>query len=268
MNCFHGQKISQSGAQKSRAECNHLFCLRGWDFCGRCPGMPLMTVGEKILNSPDQWRPRQFKLRMPAHMFYFSMIKQPLLVLATIGIFCGCSRLSSAPGVAHGLPAQTGEDPAKAQLRSNAAGLLYDLLEQEKNVSKVFAVKDASKQVVNLVTLIAATALVEDKELTQLAAADSGLNIKSMALPPGETAARAAESKSEEYDLLFSSGANFEFNLLLSQAQAEDYGWHLAKVAAENSTLPSEKKTFTNISMQMEHLYEETVKQMRLLPPS
>jgi hypothetical protein len=205
---------------------------------------------------------------MSGHVFYCSMFKQLLLVLAALGIFCGCSRLSSAPGTAQSRPAQTGEDPEKAQLRSNAVGLLYDLLEQEKNVSKVFAVKDASKEVVSLVKLIAATALVEDKELTRLARADSGLNIKSMSLPPGETAARAAESKSEEYDLLFSSGANFEFNLLLTQAQAEDYGWHLAKVAAENSTLSSEKRTFTNISMQMEHLYEETIKQMRRLPPA
>jgi hypothetical protein len=206
---------------------------------------------------------------MPRHVFYCSMVKPLLLILAALGIFCGCSRLSSpAPGTAPSQPAQIGEDPQKAELRSNAAGLLYDLLEQEKNVSKVFAVKDASKQVTRLVRLIAATASVEDRELTQLAAVDSSLNIKSMGLPPGETAARKAESKSEEYDLLFSSGINFEFNLLLTQAQAENYGWHLAKVAAENSTQPSEKRTFTDISMQMELLYEDTVKQMRQLPPA
>ena len=195
------------------------------------------------------------------------MPKYLLLVLAAFGIFCGCAAPSTASRPSPGPGALTGEDPAKAELRSNAAGLLYDLLEDEKNVGKVFVVKDADKQVVALVKLIAATASENETELTQLTNVDPGLNIKSLGLPPGETAARQAESKSEEYDLLFSAGANFEFNLLLTQAQAEDYGWHLAKVAAENSTLMSEKKTFTGISMEMEHLYEETVKQMRLLPP-
>lgn len=150
-------------------------------------------------------------------------------------------------------------------MRSNAAGLLFDLLEDEKNVGEIFVVKSSSEKVINLVKLISATALVNEKELTQLAEADPGLNLKSMGLPPGETAARAAESKSEEYDLLFSSGTNFEFNLLLTQAQAEDYGWHLAKVAADNSTLMSERKSFTGMSMGMQRLYEETVKQMRSL---
>jgi hypothetical protein len=200
-------------------------------------------------------------------VFYFIMPKYFLLVLAVFGILCGCAAPSPSPRPAQSPDALTRKDVAKTELRSNAAGLLYNLLEDEKNVSKVFVVKDADKQVVALVKLIAATALVNQTELTQLTNVDPGLNIKFLGLPPGETAARKAESKSEEYDLLFSAGANFEFNLLLTQAQAEGYGWHLAKVAAENSTLMSEKKTFTGISMEMQHLYEETVRQMRLLPP-
>lgn len=195
-----------------------------------------------------------------------SILKQIFLAVAVIGIFCGCSALSSAPRPGQKPTAPPPGNTEAAQLRSNAAGLLYDLLEDEKNVRQVFVVKDASPEVVNLIKLISATALANERELTQLAKADPGLNIKSMNLPPGETAARQAESKSEEYDLLFSSGVNFEFNLLLTQAQAENYGSHLAKVAAKSSTLLSEKKSFTGMSMAMQQLYEATVRQMRSLP--
>ncbi|HEX4349162.1 MAG TPA: hypothetical protein VH251_02180, partial [Verrucomicrobiae bacterium] len=81
-----------------------------------------------------------------------------------------------------------------------------------------------------------------------------------------ETAARDGTAKSKEHDLLLSSDANFEFNLLFSQAQAENYGWHLAAVAAENSSKPDEVRTFTTISGTMERLYEQVVEQMREVP--
>jgi hypothetical protein len=202
---------------------------------------------------------------MPGYVIQSIMFKLIVLIPAVVGMFCGCSTSSSSPKSLDQPSAPQPQNVERIQLRSNAAGLLFDLLEDEKNVGEIFVVKSSSAKVINLVKLISATALVNEKELTQLAEADPGLNLKSMGLPPGETAARAAESKSEEYDLLFSSGTNFEFNLLLTQAQAEDYGWHLAKVAADNSTLMSERKSFTGMSMGMQRLYEETVKQMRSL---
>ena len=80
-----------------------------------------------------------------------------------------------------------------------------------------------------------AAAAAQGKLLDQLTNADPGLNLHAMNLPPGEQAARYAEAKSKEHELLLSSGPHFEFNLLLTQAEALNYGWHLAKVAAENA---------------------------------
>ena len=85
-------------------------------------------------------------------------------------------------------------------------------------------------------------------------------------LPPGEVAAREGTTKSKEHDLLLSTGNKFEFNLLFSQAQAENYGWHLAEVAAENSTRPEEAREFNTIGHTMEHLYDQVVEQMRNVP--
>jgi hypothetical protein len=189
------------------------------------------------------------------------MLQKLLMSAALVCMSCGCSHLQNVPA-----QRPPPGDTDKIQLRNNAAGLLYDLLGDEKNVGKVLIVKNAGKEVTVLIKLISATAAANEKELEQLAGNDPGLNLKAMSLPPGETAARAAIAKSKEYDLLFSSGANFEFNLLMTQAEAQNYGWHMAKVAAENSPRPQEAMTFKVISEAMKHLYEQTVAQMRSLP--
>jgi hypothetical protein len=85
-------------------------------------------------------------------------------------------------------------------------------------------------------------------------------------LPPGETAARDATAKSKEHELLFSKGVNFEFNLLYSQAEAENYGQHLAAVAAKNSVRPDEQHLFETISKTMEQFDKQVLDEMRALP--
>jgi hypothetical protein len=87
-----------------------------------------------------------------------------------------------------------------------------------------------------------------------------------MDLPPGEVAARDATAKTEEHELLLSTGVNFEFNLLYSQAEAENYGQHLAGVAAKNSENPDEEHLFENISKTMEQLDKQVLDEMRALP--
>ena len=178
---------------------------------------------------------------------------------------CGCASPSAQPAPSSrpaAVPVPASGDAAKLQLRNNAASLLRDLLDDEKNVSKVFVIKNGA-DVKALVKLISATAVANEKELLQLTNADPGLNLQALDLPTGEKAVRDAITKSKELDLLFTSGPQFEFNLLLTQAEAQSYGWHLAKVAAANSSRPEEVKTFTRISEAMKRLYEQTVQEMR-----
>ncbi|MGA2244277.1 MAG: hypothetical protein ABSH48_04680 [Verrucomicrobiota bacterium] len=181
-------------------------------------------------------------------------------VLTLAGLLCGCQHLKNAPQ-----PAPANRDAARLQLRNNAASLLHDLLGDEKNVGKVFIVKNG-REIEPLVKLIASAADTNEKRLEQMAQEDPALNITALELPPGEKAARDAIAKSKEHDLLFSSGVNFEFNLLLTQAEAQNYGWHLAKVAGGNSPTPAEARVFATIGETMEHLYEQTVAEMRSLP--
>jgi len=178
---------------------------------------------------------------------------------------CGCGSLQTGPAQSpHPAPAPAPESAAKLQLRNNAASLLRDLLDDEKNVSKVFIIKNG-EEVKELVKLIAATAEANEKELLQLTNADPELNLQALNLPPGEKAVRDAMAKSKEHELLFTSGAQFEFNLMLTQAEAQNYGWHLAVVAAENSSRPEEAAAFTRIGEGMKRLYEQTVREIRQL---
>ncbi len=181
-----------------------------------------------------------------------------LLVLAILA--AGCAHVSTLS------PTTFGESATKIETRNNAASLLADLLNDEQNVDKVLVVKSARNDVTRLITLIAATAAAHNRELSELATNDPTLNLGATWLPPGEKAARDATAKSQEHELLLATGQKFEFNLLFSQAQAENYGWHLAEVAAKNSTDTNQIRTFTNISHAMKMLYSRAVTEMFEVP--
>jgi hypothetical protein len=178
------------------------------------------------------------------------------------GIFCGCASFQK-PATAKSAPAISAE---KLQMRNNSVSLLYDLLGDEKNVSKVLIIKSDREQLHSLIKAISATADDGAKQLEQLAKADATLNLHAIELPPGEKATRDAISKTKEKELLFSSGENFEFTLLLTQADALSYGWHLAKIASDNSPQPEQVREFDSLSAAFQDLYKQVVALMRSPP--
>jgi hypothetical protein len=147
----------------------------------------------------------------------------------------------------------------KTAVRNNAASLLYDLLGDEKDVSKLLIIKRERRELHQVIKEVATTATAVRKRIEKLAQEDPSLNLKDIALPPGEKAARAAESKTRAMELLHASGADFEFKLLLTQAEALAYAVHLAKVAAENETDPERAKEFATISSEMNTLHAKVI---------
>jgi hypothetical protein len=154
----------------------------------------------------------------------------------------------------------------KLQMRNNSVSLLYDLLGDEKNVSKILIIKGNRESLHSLIKNISATTGDGAKQLEQLAKADPTLNLHAIELPPGEKATRDAIAKTEEKELLFSAGENFEFTLLLTQADALSYGWHLAKIAAENSADPAQIHEFNSLKVALQNLYQQVVALMRSPP--
>ena len=51
--------------------------------------------------------------------------------------------------------------------------------------------------------------------------------------------------------------------LLLTQAEALSYAWHLAKVAAENESQPDRARALAGVSKDMEDLYREVFALLR-----
>ena len=197
---------------------------------------------------------KQFGRRI---QFFWSRIMKPVVFMLLVIMFCGCTQTKHLESGRGALP--VGE---KLGTRNNAASLLYDLLGNEKNVSKILIVKSNSESLGRLIKAISEQSADYQKQLDGLASNDVNLNLHVLELPPGEKAARAAAAKTEEHELLFSSGKEFEFNLLLTQAEALSYGGHLALIAAKNSSQPEEVHIFTMMSQTMNQLHDQVIVQM------
>jgi hypothetical protein len=198
-------------------------------------------------------------LRAPVHsgLLPRSQIMKPGVFMLLIIIFCGCAQTKHLESGRGTLP---GDE--KLETRNNAASLLHDLLGNEKNVSKILIVKSNSESLGRLIKAISEQSADYQKQLDGLASNDVTLNLRVLDLPPGEKAARAAAAKTDEHELLFSSGKEFEFNLLLTQAEALSYGGHLAVIAAKNSSLPKEVHIFNMMSQIMNQLHDQVIVQM------
>lgn len=207
-----------------------------------------------------------------------------LIVCLAIQISCGHAHARKAtPGAAaatqdkdkkqgtkgdEGKDKKGDKDAQEIEVRNNAASPLADLLGDEKNVSKLLILKHVSPQTGQLIKIISKAADDGGKQLDSLAKADNALKLDAMQLPPGEKEARDDESKTKEHELLFSSGVYFEFNLLLSQAEALNYGSHLGQVAADHSSAPEAQREFRSLETSLDDLSERVVARMLSLPRS
>lgn len=155
-------------------------------------------------------------------------------------------------------------DPAA--VCNNSASLLHDLLGQEKDVSKILLIKKKAPAFEKLIKDISRTAGDGEKRLDQLAKDNPALDLHQMRLPAGEVATREAQSKEQEHTLLGAKDETFEFDLLLTQAQALDYSSHLAGVAAGSCAAPAERDEFRTLQTDLGDLYARSLAQMRALP--
>ncbi|HZR20210.1 MAG TPA: hypothetical protein VFE51_23205 [Verrucomicrobiae bacterium] len=157
-------------------------------------------------------------------------------------------------------------EPAKAGTAAtlnNALDLLHDLLGDEKNLSKVLIIKEASPQLKELVKKISATAKADLKTLEAFQKTGDAPAWGHLGLPSGERATRAAISKSKEHELLHSKDSEFEFQLLLSQAEGLNYGAYLARVAAESDPNTAHASQLSAISRDLAQLRSEVLARLR-----
>ena len=188
-----------------------------------------------------------------------------LLCGAALVVVCGCANVqkTETAAVPAAAPTMKASEVRKLETRNNAVSLLYDLIQDEKNVDKILIIKGGSKEFDGLIKAIAQTTRDSGTRLEQLAADDPQMKLHALELPSGEKATREAIAKTKEHELLFSSSSNFEFDLLLTQVDALSYGWHLAKIAGENSQRPEEVRAFVEISAALANLYQQAVEMLK-----
>jgi hypothetical protein len=177
---------------------------------------------------------------------------------------CACQSTrrpeSASPSTA---PVLSEKQGSNLQTRDNALALLDDLLGDEKNLSKILIIKHNSDEFGKLVKDISKTAGDSAKMVEALAKTQPGLNLKSTDLPPGEAATRKAISKTKEQLLLHSKDAEFEFQLLLTQVEALNYGAHLAMVVADSETDANGTREFLRLAAQLRDLRERVEAMLR-----
>jgi len=183
------------------------------------------------------------------------------LAMLSVVLLCGCQSLKSQN---EKTPATHSNEATNANLavRNNAVALLNDLLGDEKNVSKILLIKHHSDDLGKLIKEISQTTGNGAKMLEDFTKG-SAVDVKRLDLPPGETAARKAISKTKEHLLLSSKDAEFEFQLLLTQVEALNYGANLALIAAESETDPARTRDFLRLSAELRDLQERVVAMLR-----
>ena len=153
----------------------------------------------------------------------------PLLavVLSAACLLVGCqSPKAGSPSV------------SSASMRNNCYSLLHQLLDDEKDVSMLRFIKPEHTDVKNLVKRIATASGTGARLLEEFAKDDPSIRLDDIRLPPGELATRDAIASTKQTELMGQTGDTFELTLLLTQAEALSYAWHLAKVAGENEPQP------------------------------
>lgn len=168
----------------------------------------------------------------------------------TACFFAGCSSPKAGSHFSRG---------TELSIRNNCFSLLHQLLLDEKNVNLLRFIKHEESDVKTLVKRIATTSGTGAQLLEEFAKKDPSLRLDQPGLPPGETATRDAIAATKQKQLLGQTGDEFEQSLLLTQAEALSYAWHLAKIASDNDAQPDRARALSGLSEDMRKLHQEVI---------
>jgi hypothetical protein len=176
---------------------------------------------------------------------------------------CACQSLKQPEEMPPEETPTAEKGPADLRTRNNALALLDDLMGDEKNLSKILIIKHNSDKLGILVKDISKTAGDGATMLETWVKSDPAINLKATDLPTGEMATRKAISKTKEHELLHSKDQEFQFQLLLTQVEALNYGAHLAMVVAENEPDADRVRDFLRLSADFRKLESRVLVMLR-----
>jgi hypothetical protein len=175
-----------------------------------------------------------------------------IAVIVALLITAGCVSTEKRADV------QTGSQ----SLDKHSYALLFELLADEKDVSKLLIIKRERPELRTLIHAIARVADDGHKRLTTMSKADPHLNLNDRGLPPGEIGTRKAIAKTKGKSLLNAKGNEFELSLLLSQNEALTYGAHLALTIASHETDATRSKFIQELSRDLTDLQQQVFRML------
>src|SRR3954470_2274348 len=158
-------------------------------------------------------------------------------------------------------PLRAADPTTTEQASRHGYALLFDLLGDEQNVSKLLIVKRDRPELKKLVKEISTASGKAHKELEKLD--KHGINLKDQGLPTAETQARKSISHEKGKTLLAEKGSDFEIALLLTQNEALTYGSHLAQVVAKGETDADRVRFLQQVSADFNRLRDEVMQMLR-----
>ena len=173
----------------------------------------------------------------------------PLLIF-----LCGCTSLHETSSSTPAPQSNSLEGRAPRAYETHGYALLFDLLGDEKNVSKLLIIKRERPEVRDLIRDIAQRCDQAHEELERFAEADPALNLKTNGLPAVEIGTRDAIGKAKAKQLLTEGGKEFELRLLIAQHEALTYGSHLAAAIAKTEANPQRAQFLRRLSSDLEVL--------------
>jgi hypothetical protein len=170
-------------------------------------------------------------------------------------IFCGCS--TTSPTTRNSAPL-TAEDQTLA-VRNQAYSLLFGLLSDEKNVSKLLLIKKENADIGDLLKDISRTSAEASRQLEAWEKQDSHLHLNMTGLPRAEQETRDLISKTKAKELIAKTGDKFEIRILLAQAEALSYGAHLAIITSKHESDPARQKFLVKTSEDLQELHQRLI---------
>jgi len=169
-----------------------------------------------------------------------------LLTLTTV-VLAGCASHQS-PTTGPGQSSSPTSGGGLIHARYQGYSILYRLMSDEGNVDKILVVKSVDDPVKQLIKQIASTCSDAKTQLDNYQKQDGRSEFNVPDLPRIEQETRDLESKTDEKELLFSSGKTFQLRLILTQLQATRYGQLLCTALVQIEDDPQRKDFLTRLA--------------------
>jgi hypothetical protein len=186
-----------------------------------------------------------------------------ILCLGMTGFLCSCALLNRATGGSKSESESASSRIVASSTNSHGYALLYDLVKDEKDVSKLRFIKHERTELKSLLQEIARVNHDACSRLEAFAKTNHEIDIKNQGLPAAEVQARGAIGKFKQSSILHSKDKDLEIQLLLSENEALTYGSHLAQVVSAAEADPSRKQFLQQLAATLSKLQGNVIDLLR-----